>query len=281
MIKFSRKVLSELEEELQNITFDYDNPLIMCEKSIEATEKHLKVLKSFVLTNEFESLENEILFFKTLKPKFTSKLIYYKKVRRLESRKPHGGKKIIREYLENELNKLNIYFSDNLEFYNYYRVGSNFIDNKIFIRNNVEINYNLESFYYELDHRFATTHDFKVAAILANELFQEYIENKISNLTGNKMRVSKIDFDPKTLRWTLSKTDLTELTYALHAQKAFNNGKVEIAEIVKCFEKTFDIDLGDFYRTSNGIKNRKKTKTKFINALSENLNKRYDEGDYK
>lgn len=74
------------------------------------------MLKSFIPANEFETLENEILFFKTLKPKFISKLIYYKKIRKLESRKPLGGKKIIRKYLDKELNKLNIYFSENMPF---------------------------------------------------------------------------------------------------------------------------------------------------------------------
>jgi hypothetical protein len=42
MLKFSRKVLSELEEELNTIFFDYDNPIIMCEKSIETVLTPIK-----------------------------------------------------------------------------------------------------------------------------------------------------------------------------------------------------------------------------------------------
>ena len=206
MIQFSRKVLSELEEELQVLSFDYDNPIVMCEKSTQTTVKHLYVLKKFILDNGFETLENEILFFKTIKPKFTSKLIYFKKVRNLESRKPQGSKRIIRKYLDNELNKLNNYFSENMEFYNYYRTGSEFIDHKIFIRNNVEINYNLEYFYFELDHRFATSHDFKVAAILGNENFQKYIENKIANLSNRKPIEIKPQIELPTMKWTESKS---------------------------------------------------------------------------
>ncbi|WP_291097648.1 MULTISPECIES: RteC domain-containing protein [unclassified Flavobacterium] len=277
MIQFSRKVLSELEEELQVLSFDYDNPIVMCEKSTQTTVKHLYVLKKFILDNGFETLENEILFFKTIKPKFTSKLIYFKKVRNLESRKPQGSKRIIRKYLDNELNKLNNYFSENMEFYNYYRTGSEFIDHKIFIRNNVEINYNLEYFYFELDHRFATSHDFKVAAILGNENFQKYIENKIANLSNRKPIEIKPQIELPTMKWTESKSAIIELIYALHTQKAFNNGKADIVDIAKHFEIMFEINLDDIYQVSNEIKNRKINKTKFLDLLKENLKKRFEE----
>ncbi|WP_175460266.1 RteC domain-containing protein [Flavobacterium frigoris] len=65
--------------------------------------------------------KDKIHFFKIIKPKFTSKLIYFKKVRKLETRKSLGSKRIQREYLDSELNKLNINFTENIEFYNYYR----------------------------------------------------------------------------------------------------------------------------------------------------------------
>jgi len=281
MITFSRTLLCELEEELHAISFDYDNPINMSDNSIESTIKHLKVLKKFVLENQFQNNEDEIQFFKKVKPKFTSKLIYFKKIRKLETGKPLGSKRMQREYLEQELNKLNIYFCENKEFYNYYRLGSDFMDNRFFTRNNDEIEYNLETFYYELDHRFSTTHDFKVATVLANEIFQRYIENKIRNLSNNKSAIIQTPLDNKVFKWTGSKTDLIELIYALHTQKVFNDGKADLAEIAKCFEKLFDIELGDIYRACNEIKNRKIKKTKFIDALSENLNKRFYEQDYK
>jgi hypothetical protein len=281
MLKFSRKVLSELEEELNTIFFDYDNPIIMCEKSIETIVKHFKILKSVVLENEFQNDKDEIHFFKIIKPKFTSKLIYFKKVRKLETRKPLGSKRIQREYLDSELNKLNVNFTENIEFYNYYRLGGEFIDSKIFIRNNAEINYNLETFYYELDDRFSTTHDYKVASILANEIFQKYIENKIRNLSDSIPPYTVPVLEVKTLKWTESKTALIESIYALHTQKAFNNGKADIVEIAKYFEKVFDIELGDIYRAFNEIKNRKINKTKFLDTLSENLHKRFEEQDWK
>lgn len=281
MNKFSRKVLCELEEELQTISFDYDNPIVMCDKSIESIVKQLRILKNHILEEQFKIIEDEIMFFKNIKPKFTSKMIYFKKIRKLEALKPLGGKKTQREYYDNELFKLNSYFSENREFYNYYRLGSDFLDNKLFIRFNGEIQYNLETFYYELDERFSTTHDFKVATIMANELFMRHLENKIRNLNENIPVVILPSLELKTIKWTESKTALIELIYALHTQKVFNNGKTDLAEITKCFEKLFDIELGDIYRASNEIKNRKINKTKFLDVLRENLNKRFEDQDNK
>lgn len=88
-------------------------------------------------------------------------------------------------------------------------------------------------------------------------------------------------FEKPAFKWTESKTSLIELIYALHTQKVFNEGKADLAEIAKCFEKLFDIELGDIYRASNEIKNRKINKTKFLDVLRENLNKRFEEQDYK
>lgn len=281
MINYSREVLNELEEQLHIISFDYDNPIKMCDKSLEQIIHHLLKLKEYVLLNQFESQEEEIHFFKIIKPKFTSKLLYFDKIRKIESRKPIGSKIKKLKYLNNELNKLDVYFSENLEFYNYYRLGSDFVDDKIYIRNNVVIDYNLETFYYEKDHRFSTTHDFKTATILANEKFQKYVENKIINLTDNRTMPVLPPFEKKKLKWTESKTALIELIYALHTNKVFSDGKADLNEIAKYFEKVFDIELGDIYRASNEIKNRKINKTKFLDVLRENLNKRFEDQDYK
>ena len=277
MIAFSRKVLSVLEDELQIIAFDFDNPIVMCEKSIETTAKYLFEIKTYILEKGFESMEDEILFFKTIKPKFTSKLIYFKKVRNLESRKPLGSKRIIREYLDNELNKLHNYFTENMEFYNYYRQGTDFIDDKIFTRNNSDINYNLEYFYFELDHRFATTHDYKVAAIIGNEIYQKYIENKIVLLSNKSKLDIRLPIDLPTLRWTDTKSGLIELIYALYIQKAFNNGKADIIEISKHFEIVFDINLGDIYSVYSKMKSEKKNKAKYLSILIANFRKRFED----
>jgi hypothetical protein len=62
-------------------------------------------------------------------------------------------------------------------------------------------------------------------------------------------------------------------------RRLYNNGKIDIAEMAKYFEKIFDIEWEKSIEYTM-IKNRK-IKTKFLDILKENLIKRFDEQENK
>lgn len=70
-----------------------------------------------------------------------------------------------------------------------------------------------------------------------------------------------------TLTWTGSKTDLIELIYALHSVDVFNNGTANIKVIASAFEEVFNISLGDYYRTFQDMRIRKRSQAPFIDLL--------------
>ncbi|MFV0470595.1 MAG: RteC domain-containing protein [Paludibacteraceae bacterium] len=150
--------------------------------------------------------------------------------------------------MNNELKKLKKFFDNNLEFYKYYRTNNTFIDDQLFVRGKYDIKLNLDTFYFETDHSFSTIGDYKAGKILANDLIQVYLEDQLHNIEQKKV------LDNSTLNWTASKTALTELIYALSAQEVFDNGNADIKVIAKTFERTFNIDLGDFYHTFMELK---------------------------
>jgi len=129
---------------------------------------YLDNLKLFILQYKFKNQAEEILFFKDLKPQIVSQLIYYNKMLRIETKKPHEDKEAMREYLSKELDRLRRYYEDNLDFYKYHRIRSSYLDHKNFLRNKQDIKLHLHTFYFETDRRFATTHDYKVAKIMAH-----------------------------------------------------------------------------------------------------------------
>ncbi len=139
-----------------------------------------------------------------------------------------------------------------------------------FSRNKYDIKLSLDTFYFEADPNFSTSHDYKAAKIIANDLIQVYLEDQLHN-TVYKEKSTNL---PK-LNWGGSKTALTELIYALHAQGAFDNADIKI--IAKTFESIFHIDLGDFYHTFMELKNRKVNRTKFLDSLRDALIKRMEE----
>ncbi|KIX21604.1 tetracycline regulation of excision, RteC [Flavobacterium sp. 316] len=273
------QLLVNLNEQINFIDLEIDNPIQKCEKAIEVILISISNLKKVVLKNNFKSDIEEIHFFKDIKPHFTAKLIYYNMVYKIEMKRPNGGNRILKKYYHNELSKLKAFFDNELEFYQYYRSGNSYLDYKYFLRGKFDIKLALDSYYFEADTNFSTSHDFKVAKILANDLIQLYIENQLI-MIDNKDNGEKSQRKPNVkMVWTGSKVALTELLYALHSEGVFNNGVADLKDIAEYFEHIFEIDLGQYRRTFLEIRARKSDRTKFITSLNENLLKRMENSD--
>lgn len=273
MDKYFNNTRHKLETAIHELELGTNSSIQKAEAIIKLIIKSLSDLKKYVLKNGFKNKDEEICFFKYLKPAIVSKLIYYNAVYKIETKKPYGEKQI-KKFLNKELNKLKKFFDNNIDFYKYYRSGNSFLDENFFIRGKHDIRMWLDTFYFEADHRFCTSHDYKVAKILANDLIQVYLEDQLNN--NHKQPPNN-----SSLNWTGSKTALTELIYALYEQSVFNNGNADIKLIAKTFETAFNIDLGDFYHTFMELKARKINRTKFLDSLRDVLMKKMDEQDEK
>ena len=276
---FSESLMSQLEHQLKVIHSETEEPIQYAEQAIKRLITILEKLKTTLVNHHFENKSEEIDFFRNIKPLFAAKLIYYNDIYNIETNKPFSSKKAIRKFYNAELTKLETYFTENLDFYKYYRTGTRNLDNKYFIRGKHDLRHTLDSFYFQADHRFSTSHDYKVARILANDTLKIYLETEILKLE-NKDEQSKVDISyRKTQKWTGSKVALIELIYALHTEGVFNNGASELKEVTTFFESAFNVDLGQFNRTFLEIRARKSERTKFLNTLKEKLILRMDDAD--
>lgn len=272
-------LLHDLNEQLNFIDLEIDDQIKKCEQAITVILKSINELKKAATKTNFKSKSEEIQFFKEVKPLFTSKLIYFNLVYRIEMKKPNGGNKILKKYYNNELLKLKAFFDNELEFYQYYRSGSTYLDYKYFLRGEFDIKLALDSYYFESDMSFATSHDFKVATILANDLIELYLENQLLMLENNENSEKSQRKPNVKLTWTGSKVALIELIYALHTEGVFNNGAADLKDIAEYFEHTFEIDLGQYRRVFLEIRARKNDRTKFLTTLNDSLQKRMENSD--
>lgn len=272
-------LLNQLNEQLNFVDLEIDNQIKKCEQAITLILKSINELKKATTKTNFKTQSEEVQFFKEIKPQFTSKLIYFNRVYKIEMKKPNGGNRILKKYYNNELLKLKAFFDNELEFYQYYRSGSTYLDYKYFLRGKFDIKLALDSYYFETDSSFATSHDFKVATILANDLIQLYIENQLLML-DNQENTEKSQRKPNVkMTWTGSKVALVELMYALNTEGVFNNGAADLKEIAEYFEHIFEIDLGQYRRVFLEIRARKNDRTKFLTTLNESLQKRMENSD--
>ena len=118
---------------------------------------------------------------------------------------------------------------------------NSFLDEKLFVRGKHDIKLTLETIYFETDHRFSTSHDYKAAKIIANDLIQVYLEDQLLNTAYQDKST-----DLPKLDWTSSKTAMIELIYALHSQGVFDNGNADIKVIAKTFERAFILTWATF-----------------------------------
>lgn len=275
MIDYCHTIINELDDRISELTYEQNNSLVSYENAIVLVLQKIEEVKKHIQEKGFKDAEEEILFFKQLKPQLVSKLIFFNSIYKIETKRPRGGDKIIRKYLNIELSKIKRYFDANLEFYKYYRTNSTHLDNKYFVRGKHDIKLSLDTYYFEADHNFTTSHDYKVAKIIANDLIQVYLEDQLNNNSQKRI------WENPPLNWTGSKTSLIELIYSLHSQGSIDNGNADIKIIAKTFENMFNIDLGDFYHSYLELKARKMNRTKFLDSLRDALIKRMDEQDEK
>ena len=174
-----------------------------------------------------------------------------------------------------------MYFDETLEFYEYYRRNSIFLDEKYFLRGQADIRLHPETFHFFSDGKFSTSHDGAVANIMAFDMLIVHLKTEIDKLKNKNFKnlKAKVDVSPSNLYWSGSKTDLIELIYALHSCGVINDGEADLKEIASISETMFNVQLGDYYRSFLEMRQRKINLTKFIDKLKQSLLKRMEESD--
>jgi hypothetical protein len=280
--KFTDDLLNDVNEHITSINEEQEDNLKVAEAAVIKIIASIKKLKIFIDNYKFKTNKEEIEFFKAIKPQIFSKLIYYTKVLNIETKRPKGTDRTQRKYFLNELDNLNRFFDNNLDFYQYYRTGATYLDDKYFLRGKYDIRLSLDTFFFTSDQEFNTSHDFKVSKIFANDLLEIFLKEQLASLDRKEIMTAKNQNIPKVkLTWTDSKSALIEMLYALYYQGSFNNGTADIKDIANYLETVFNIDLGDVYRSWYSIRGRKTEATLFLDSLKTILQKKIDQEENK
>ena len=248
MKRLAEEILAKIDAEIRlrdcDVYSAMDNALYMVRFIAPMYEQ----LREMIISYSFLSVEDEICFFKELKPEILSKYIYFSKVYHIELKCPDGSKDCIREYLSTELDKLTYFFRNNIEFYQYIRSQSTHLDHFYFTRKSIRSSTipSFESFQYDTDPLFSTGYDYKLAKILCNKHLKVYLGNRMAKLNNTEykaVRSSKFS----SMCFTGKKNALIELGYALVSSGDINHGNIEIKEFMEYLSFVFNIDLGDYY----------------------------------
>ena len=244
---------------------------------IECCRKAMQKLREHIQSASFETTDEEVYFFKTIKPRFHAHLIYYLKIYNIEINRPTGSKIVQNEYLEKEFYKLRLFFESHTSFYHYYRSGETYLDEQYFTREKSNTHSGIQFLYIDADPSFSTLYDYQVAKIMANEMLSDYLNSALSG-ANSKPSPDSTTVKP-ALVWSDSKVSLAELLYAFHASGVFNNSQADIKTITDYMCGIFNVRIGNIYKVFEEIRLRKKNRTVFLDSLRQNLIQRMDRDD--
>ena len=236
------------------------------ETCIRICEESLAELRQWVMEHSFPDKDGEIYFFKQVKPVIKARYIYYQKIHRLHTGYFNGSGLLEKERLEKELREIARYFSDNKDFYTYYRNGYTHHDELFFVRGQYDWKICPEVNHF--DGIFATSFDGKLAELMAYELLMTYVDGMLNpslKLTEPVPVTSRPAAIP-TLQCTATNTDIVELAYALQYCGFFNHGKASIKDVIAFMADAFKIDLQNFYHLFVRLRERKNP-SKFLDEL--------------
>lgn len=276
--EFTIGLYEEMEKKLEEISLHEINDLQCLKNASYTILQTISVLKDYISNNTFINKDEEINFFKNIKPKFLSKLIYYHKAFEILSHLPFSSSNEIKNFYLKEQEKISEYLNENKEFYSYYRSKSTLFDEVYFLRKEPESWLLLNFDDYETDLNFTTIYDYKLSKIIAFESLSELIKESINKVDLKQHIISGTGKKQK-ITWTASKVSLIELLYALQSTGACNNGTIDIKNLAIYLEHIFNIDLGNYYRVFQEIRIRKASRTNFLDQLKDRLIKRMDESD--
>mgnify|MGYP002529802656 FL=1 len=280
MKQYSDEIISKINAEVETCCVDGDLSSDKALYMINFIRPLFEELRAFTHQYVFHNENEEICFFKETKPTIMSKLIYFNDIYTLELRKPSGSKEVVKAYYQKRLGAITEFCNANLDFYQYYRSKATHLDKYYFLRGheNYKLCHNCGMF--DKDPMFSTCCDHKVAKMLAYDMLEIYLQQRLQEVERQEViEISRASLPDNPFRWTGTKIAAIELGYAIYAAGVLNNGNADIKEIMTYTEASFKIDLGDYYRTYLTMRERKKDKTSFLTSLINKLLRKMEDDD--
>jgi len=248
-------------------------------RSIQLSRNLLSTFKRNILTNDFENVEKEIIFFKKIKQVPLVKLIYFSEIHSFEIQFPKADRAAQLKFVKKKIGKLNRFFLYNLDFGQYVKSGATHFDKAYYTREHLDIYHITTSKFYFQDPDFCTPRDmllgkFKAYISLINYMDQK--KNSIKNrVNGNSMNIKPTEKIP----WPFTNTDWVELLYSLSSAGMRKQKGLSIIKISKILQEVFDFTPKEIYKTFQDIKNRKNSRTLFLDQLTASLLSEMDKSE--
>ncbi len=258
--------IEEIENEFVNQSYE------------KLTSKVLICCKSFIQNSKLlyddhcrHSKENQIFFFKYLKPEIHSTFEFYRLRLSIIHQMPEGSKKMKKDYINKKIFELNEILKMNTDFHRYIQSESNSLDEVYFTECTfddviTEIDADLCVFENET---LSSRNDRLLTRYLVAKKLIKFCQSISLNNYQTEPKEKK-----KKLVWSRRAVDFSELVISLANSGAFNNGNAKLSDIHTALSEVIEFpDNTNLYDNVRNIKNRKLGYSKFIGILEDSLEK--------
>ncbi|MBC7904824.1 MAG: RteC domain-containing protein [Gemmatimonadaceae bacterium] len=176
------EIYNALQREIAFIETNSGDEATAIEQSFAKAVRYWCEIKKWVSTYSFRNETDEIRFFKYIKPLFISVIEYNtQRYHALLFRPPADSRHLI-PYWDHELQRLELFYRQNNDFYQYYTSGKVDRDNLYFVRAKADISNTLPLRPYDESADSATSHDYLVARIRAYSQYSRYVRYQLSTV---------------------------------------------------------------------------------------------------
>jgi hypothetical protein len=263
----------QLNEELmalQNLP-----PMERYNASVVLVNKAVADLKVQLKKNEFASQEEEVSFFKEIRPKILAHKLRVSVEYNISVNEPIGTTEVLINYFEEAIKGFQSLFKLNSFYYQYYRNHFSELDHLYFIRNADHSLIPLPEI-TDTEHNDTTPMSDLFAKFIAFEQVNQMIIYRISSLMNNPAAIrteSEVE-----LRWTGEVINIVELAYGIWLTGQVNNGNASLNQIVRWFEANLKVNIGIAQRKFSEISRRKRLSiTKFIDQMRTAIHGKIDQ----
>jgi len=258
------KQLLEIEENSKTIMQRSKHSIIVCTKLLVQFKKE-------IVNKGFDSISDEIYFFKHTKQIPLRHLIYFSEIRSFEIQFPKADKDCQRKFIRKKIQKVNRFFIYNLDFTQYTDAEETHFDKEYYTRDYMDSYHITTSKFYFQDPDFFTPRDMLLGKFRAYNRLVAYLDNRLHDLEFSLRPTKTALKNTEKLIWPFTNTDWVELVYALSSAGVSKQNNLSISKVSKIMQEIFDFTPKDIYKTYQDIKNRKNSRTVFLDDLTTSL----------
>jgi len=263
MITFVQELERRMLDQLEEVARHAETDLQQAERSYLMVGKYLKELHAFCQDHTFESRQEEITYFKEIKPRFMREWIFYLQLFHLESRMPVGGTEALAVFLKQHLDGVHQYLTSNQFLYVYHRSGQTNMDEQFFV---AEPDDSLQLIYtQDGDPDIGNKFSYVLAKIQAYEDLAAYL---LRRMDAAAQGITAIERDKKEVKWEGNLAQLYEVGYAF-VTSGLVSGTVK--GVIERLGHTFSVKPGNYYRYMLNMRIRKKSPTPCLDLMAHSL----------